>query len=121
MQRENAVMISEEESLKLNNIEQVISYLIESYNKGNNIYYNYNGEMLYSCDGYTFDEYYILAMGMSLKDKISLDNLIFGENRTAIDSTKLMELAMPIYSYLKEAHQPIREELRNGKKNKQFG
>lgn len=120
MRREDAVKISDEEMIKLNYVDDVINYLIECYKNGVNVYCVYNDVMLYSCDGYTYDEYYILAMGLSLKDKNHLDELVFGEGRTQDDLMKITELILPVFSYLREMYMPLREELKNGKKNKQI-
>ena len=115
MRREDAVMISQEEMNRLYNIDEAIKYLMESYKNGENKYYVHNGETLYSCDGYTYDEYFLLAMGIPFKDREHLDGLVFGKDRSTEDSMKLSDLIMPVYSYLKEINKSYREELRNGK------
>ena len=120
MRREDAIMISEDEMLALNNIEDVIRYLMSCYDNGRNIYYVHNGVTLYSCDGYTFDEYYIMAMGLSANDKRHLDSLVYGEGRTNSDMVNISKLILPIYSYLKEMNQPFRDELINGRNAKKI-
>lgn len=117
MRREDAIMISEEEMVELNYINNVIDYLIKCYNLGKNIYIPYNGVMLYSCDGYTYDEYYLIAMGLLPKEQAALETLMYGPNRTTDDSINLANMTMPIYSYLKDMHLQQREELINGKQN----
>ena len=120
MRREDAVMIDQEKMVELNTIDDIIKYLMTCYSKGINVYYMHNGEKLYSCDGYTYDEYYILAMGLSSKDKAHLDGLIYGAGRTTEDCIKVSNLVLPVYSGLKEMYQPLREELRNGKGSKKM-
>ena len=120
MRREDAVMIEQEKMVELNTIDDIIRYLIECYSNGINVYYIHNGEKLYSCDGYTYDEYYILAMGLSANDKIHLDWLIYGVGRTTEECIKMSDLVLPVYSGLKEMYPPLREELRNDKGSKKM-
>lgn len=116
MRREDAVMASEEETKQLNYLHQVIRYIMYCYKIGKNVYYVHNGEKLYSCDGYTFDEYYILATGISLKEQEHWNGLFYGEgNRSSQDRMKLSEPLNSIYSCLIEINKPLREELRRGR------
>ncbi|MBQ6283079.1 MAG: hypothetical protein IJK66_06110 [Bacilli bacterium] len=117
--REEALMLSEDELMSLNTIDEVINYIIQCGNNGRNVYYVHNGVSLYSCDNYSFDEYYLLATGLSKSDKQNLDEIIYGKNgsRNASheDLVALTDLVLPIYSYLIKMNELLVEELKNGK------
>ena len=119
MRREDAIMIDLEEK-NLYSIRDVIDYLQKCYKNNENVCCEFNNELLYSCDGYTIDEYYILATGISFSDKRSLDFLIFPETRTIEDKSKLTDLLTPVHKYLTEMYSAFREELRNGKNSKKI-
>ena len=118
MRREDAVMISAEEEAKFYYIDQAINYLIDCYNKGKNVYYDHHNVRLYSCDGYTYDEYYVLAMGIFPQEKKHLDALVHGGDRNHEEVVKLFHLTMPVYNYLRELNQPLREKLISGNTKK---
>ncbi len=119
MGREEAVAISAEESIKLSTIDEVIRYLMECYHKGINVYCDWHGETrLYSCDGYTYDEYYLLATGLTIEERKHLDAIVFAEDKSLDDKIKLNNLILPVYSYLKEIHAAKREELKEGREQK---
>ena len=120
MRREDAVMIDNVEAQNLNTIDEAINYLMRCYRQGLNVYLYHNDVILYSCDGYTYDEYYIQAMGLSSTDQKSLDNLIYGEGRTAEDRQKIFKLILPVYTYIKGMNEPLCQELRNGKNQKKI-
>ena len=117
--REEAVMLSEDELVSLNTIDEIINYIIQCGRRGRNVYYVHNGVTLYSCDNYSFDEYHILATGLSKNDKQNLDEIVYGKNggRNASheDLVTLSELVLPIYSYLRKMNEPLVEELKAGK------
>ena len=117
--REEAVMLTDEEIIELNTIDEAIEYIMQCGREGKNVYYIHNGVILYSCDNYTFDEYYLLAMGISKSDKQLLDDVIYGRNgsRNASneDLVAISELVVPIYSYIRRMNKPLVEELKKGK------
>ena len=115
MKREDAVLVSEQEAIELNTIDDVIRYLMKCNSLGLNIYCLHNGEKLYACDGYTYDEYYLLAMGIKPKDQAHLEAIVYGEDRLLEDKIILSDLITPIYAHLKEMYKPIRDQLREGK------
>ena len=123
--REEAVMLSENELMSLNTIDEIINYIIKCGKEGKNVCYEYNGVTLYSCDNYSFDEYYILATGLSKSDKQNLDEIIYGKNGnrnvSSEDLVNLSNLVAPVYSYLKKMNEPLIEELKNGKQNTKNG
>lgn len=120
MRREDAVMADTVEIQKLNTVDEEINYLMRCYREGLNVYLYHNDVILYSCDGYTYDEYYIQAMGLSSIDQKSLDNLIYGEGRTVEDRQKIFKLILPVYNYLISMNEPLCQELRNGRKPKKI-
>ena len=117
--REEAVMLSDDELVSLNIIDEIIDYIIKCGRRGRNVYYVHNGVTLYSCDNYSFDEYYILATGLSKNDKQNLEEIVYGKNggRNASheDLVTLSNLVLPIYSYLRKMNEPLVEELKDGK------
>ena len=117
--REEAVMLSQEELMPLDTIDEIINYIIQCGKNGRNVYYVHNGVILYSCDNYSFDEYYMLAMGLSKSDKQNLDEIVYGENgnrnASSEDLATLSDLVLPIYTRLKEMNEPLVEELKDGK------
>ena len=115
MKREDAVLISEEDAEKLITIDDVIRYLMKCYKLGLNIYCFHQDEKLYACDGYTYDEYYLLAMGIKPKDQAHLEAIVYGEDRLLEDKIVLSNLVTPIYAHLKEMYKPLRDQLREGK------
>ena len=116
MKREDAVVITEKQMESLYTIDHVIHYLMECYKKGENVYCKYNdGPILYSCDGYTYDEYYLMAMGITPLENKYLHSIINDSNHNLDDRIKLNKLLTPVFTCLQEINKPLRDELINGR------
>ena len=92
---------------------------MECYRNGINVYSDWHGEVrLYSCDGYTYDEYYLLATGITKEEADHLNGITFGDDKDVDERVKINDLIAPLYTYLKEIHAKRREELKKGKEEK---
>ena len=120
MSRENAITIEDEsmERLGLRDFTRAIDYLHEWYDKGVNLYLTINGERLYACDEYTYDEYYLLATGFTRGQNEYLESLRNEERIKKLDPARQERLIRPLENSFRKDNELKREELRQGKKAK---
>ena len=117
MTRDNAITIEDEsaERLGLNDLYRAVEYLREWYSKGVNLYLTFNGERLYACDEYSYDEYYLLATGLTREQEKYLDDLKKGDKVKNLEPEKREKLIRPLENKFLKDNEQKREELRQGK------
>lgn len=120
MTRDNAITIEDEsaERLGLYDISKAINYLQEWYGKGVNLYLTFNGEKLYACDEYSYDEYYLLATGLTREQEKYIDDLKKSDKVKNLEPDKKEKLIRPLENKFLKDNEAKREELRQGKNTK---
>jgi len=111
MRREDAIDITNE--ITDMSFDELVAYLIKCREEGKNVCARWDKAepMLYSCDNYTVEQYYIIVFGYPRKVFEAFSNLLYTKKMDDQVRYKLTQLISPIDDLMRGLYKEEREQL----------